>query len=191
MLTDKNLYAYCDNNPVIREDSCGKFWETAFDVISLGTSIMEVAQNPKDMWAWASLAGDALDLIPVVTGAGEIIRSFKTVNVVSEIADDAVDTIKATKKLHRPYIRKSVRQAVEAKALKLPDGRFLDANTKMPINGKYDLGHVRGHEFWRERDAAMQRGWTQKQFNDYMNNPDFYQIEDPINNRSHRYEKRR
>ena len=112
---------------------------------------MEVAQNPKDMWAWASLAGDALDLIPVVTGAGEIIRSFKTVNVVLD----------------------------------------LDANTKMPINGKYDLGHVQGHEFWRERDAAMQRGWIQKQFNDYMNNPDFYQIEDPINNRSHRYEKRR
>ena len=25
-LTDKNLYAYCDNNPVIREDKDGQFW---------------------------------------------------------------------------------------------------------------------------------------------------------------------
>ena len=25
-LTDKNLYAYCDNNPVVREDQDGEFW---------------------------------------------------------------------------------------------------------------------------------------------------------------------
>ena len=60
-----------------------------------------------------------------------------------------------------------------------------------PIDGKYDLGHISGHEFWRERDEAMRKGWTQKQFNDYMNNPDFYRIEDPSSNRSHKYEKRR
>ena len=56
------------------------------------------------------------------------------------------------------------------------------------IFGKYDLGHVSGHEFWREKQLAMQKGWTQKQFNDYMNNPDFYRIELPHNNRSHRFE---
>ncbi len=32
-LTDKNLYAYCDNNPVVRVDRGGDFWETIFDVI--------------------------------------------------------------------------------------------------------------------------------------------------------------
>ena len=32
---------------------------------------------------------------------------------------------------------------------------------------------------------------TQKQFNDYMNNPLFYQIEDPLLNRSHKFEMRR
>lgn len=31
-------------------------------------------------------------------------------------------------------------------------------------------------------------GMSQKQFNDYMNNPCFYQIEHPILNRSHRFE---
>ena len=27
-LTDKNLYAYCDNNPVMRRDDGGMFWDT-------------------------------------------------------------------------------------------------------------------------------------------------------------------
>ena len=47
-----------------------------------------------------------------------------------------------------------------------------------------------GHEFWREREVAMELGWTQRQFNDYMNNPAFYRIELPSNNRSHRFELR-
>ena len=31
-LTDKNLYAYCDNNPVMRVDGDGEFWDTVFNV---------------------------------------------------------------------------------------------------------------------------------------------------------------
>ena len=56
--------------------------------------------------------------------------------------------------LHRPYIRVSIRKLVEERAQKLPDGRFLDANTKLPINGTYDLDHVYGKEFFRLRDYA-------------------------------------
>ena len=89
-----------------------------------------------------------------------------------------------------PYIRKSVREAVEKGAAKDAAGNFLDANTKEVITGKYDLGHKRGHEFWREKQKAEAKGRTQKQFNDYMNNPKFYQIELPRNNRSHRFERR-
>ena len=29
------------------------------------------------VWVWAGLAGDAIDLIPIVTGAGETIRGLK------------------------------------------------------------------------------------------------------------------
>ena len=86
-LTDKNLYAYCDNNPVVRKDAGGAIWETAFDVISLAASIAEVAADPTDVWAWAGLAGDAIDLIPVVTGAGEVVRSLKAVNKIDDISD--------------------------------------------------------------------------------------------------------
>ena len=45
-----------------------------------------------------------------------------------------------------------------------------------------------GNEFWREKAKAEAEGLTQKQFNDRMNNPDLYQLEDPISNRSHQYE---
>ena len=101
-LTDKNLYAYCDNNPVMRMDGNGDFWETVFDVVSLGASIVEVCINPADPWAWAGLAGDAVDLIPFVTGVGEVTRAVnigrKTLNAVDAIGDtvdNAIDTARA------------------------------------------------------------------------------------------------
>ena len=88
-LTEKNLYTYCDNNPVVRRDESGAIWETVFDLISLGASIAEVAANPADIWAWAGLAGDTIDLIPIMTGAGETIRGLKAVNKIDDISDAA------------------------------------------------------------------------------------------------------
>jgi len=93
------------------------------------------------------------------------------------------------KELHRPYIRKHVRQNVESRAKRMADGRFRDANTGKPIDGKYDLGHRRGREFRREKAKAEAEGLNQKQFNDRMNNPDLYQIEHPSLNRSRKFEK--
>ena len=93
-LYDKNLFAYCDNNPVVRLDRNGQFWDTVFDVISLGASIVEVCVNPTDPWAWAGLAGDAIDLIPFVTGVGEVTRAVKTTVDVVDKATDVVDTAK-------------------------------------------------------------------------------------------------
>jgi hypothetical protein len=92
------------------------------------------------------------------------------------------------KSLRRPYIRKWVREEVEARAPRAPDGRFLDANTGLPIDGKYDRGHKPGHEHWREAEAAEKAGLTQKEFNERMNNPDFYQIESPSSNRGRKFE---
>lgn len=90
--------------------------------------------------------------------------------------------------LHRPYIRAHVRQEVENRAERNEKGQFLDANTHEPIEGRYDLGHKAGHEHWREVEKAENEGLTQEQFNDRMNNPDLYQLEDPHNNRGHAYE---
>lgn len=54
-LTDKNLFAYCDNNPVNRVDHSGMFRGTVFDVVSLAFSIVDVINNPSDAWAWIGL----------------------------------------------------------------------------------------------------------------------------------------
>ena len=91
--------------------------------------------------------------------------------------------------LRRPYIRESVRAEVESRAQKNDKGQFLDANTGKAIEGQYDLGHKPGHEHWREAEKAEKEGLTQEQFNNRMNNPDFYQIEDPHENRSHVHEQ--
>ena len=102
-----NLFVYCGNNPIIRRDATGTVWETVFDVVSLGFSIAEVAMNPYDIGAWIGLVGDTVDLIPFVTGVGEVARGIRFIDKAGnalEIAkavdftDDATDTIKTLKR---------------------------------------------------------------------------------------------
>ncbi len=42
-LTDKNLYAYCDNNPVMRVDDGGEFWHIAIGAV-IGAAVGAVAK---------------------------------------------------------------------------------------------------------------------------------------------------
>lgn len=105
-LTDKNLYAYCDNNPVMRRDDGGMFWDTVFDVISLGFSIADVAKNPDDPWAWAGLAADVVSLVvPFATGGGAIVKAASKVDDVVDVVktidkvDDVVDAIKSVDRI--------------------------------------------------------------------------------------------
>ena len=90
--------------------------------------------------------------------------------------------------LNRPYIRNGVREEVERRSPRNEEGNFLDANTGAPIEGAYDLGHKPGHEHWREAEKAEREGLSQADFNDRMNNPDLYQIENPSENRSRKHE---
>ena len=89
-----NWYVYCGNNPVIYIDRNGKVAETVFDVISVISSIAEVCINPTDLWAWAGLAGDIVDLIPFATGVGETIRGIKLIVKASDAADAVVDAVR-------------------------------------------------------------------------------------------------
>ena len=92
-LTDKNLYAYCDNNPVVRIDSDGEFWDTLFDVVSLVVSVVDVITNPTDPMAWAGLAADTISLVvPGLTGGGSVVRAMTK-------ADDVVDAVKTIDKV--------------------------------------------------------------------------------------------
>ncbi len=97
-LTDKNLFAYCDNNPIIRLDTYGYAWETVWDAISLSLSIVEVIGNPYDPWAWIGLAGDLADvLIPFIGGIGETTRALKAASQSIELIDAATDAKKGWK----------------------------------------------------------------------------------------------
>jgi len=97
-LTDKNLYAYCDNNPVTRTDDGGTFWDTVFDVVSLVFSVAEVVANPASPGAWIGLAGDAIDLIPFVSGVGEIVRFARVADNTLEVVDTIHDAGRAADK---------------------------------------------------------------------------------------------
>lgn len=89
--------------------------------------------------------------------------------------------------LHRPYIRQSVGIQVEADSA--AGGVFRDANTGLPVGRDYHLGHVFGYEYRRLELYARLRGMSQAEFNSFVNNPRFYQIESAGSNLSHFYEK--
>ncbi len=94
----QNLFAYCGNNPVTHKDASGYAWETIWDAISLASSIVEVAANPYDPWAWIGLAGDVADvLIPFVGGIGETTRALKAASKATGFIDTASDVKKGWK----------------------------------------------------------------------------------------------
>ena len=82
----------------MRRDDGGMFWDTIFDVVSLGLSIADVIANPSDAWAWVGLAGDVVDLIPFVSGVGEatdLVRVATKADDIVDAIDDVHDTAKA------------------------------------------------------------------------------------------------
>ena len=93
-LVDKNLYTYCDNNPIMCKDPRGQWVDTIFDLFSLGVGIIELVINPFDPLNWLGTVGDAFDLLPIVTGTGETIRGVRIMAKGADLADDAYDTIR-------------------------------------------------------------------------------------------------
>ena len=59
--------------------------------------MVEVVINPANPWAWAGLIGDAVDLLPFVTGVGEGIRATKMVKYADDVIDASYGTIKFVK----------------------------------------------------------------------------------------------
>ena len=95
------MFAYCGNNPITRKDFCGTAFETVFDLISLGTSVIEVVANPTDVFAWIGLVGDVIDVaVPFVGGIGETVDA---VQGLVEGTDRVIDAAKHMKK----YVSKS------------------------------------------------------------------------------------
>lgn len=137
------------------------------------------------------LVNDALVGTGLLFGSTILFSAGLSCGELSSSVGDAIYGIdKAENEIsyHRLYIRNAVRQEVENQAPRTADGKFIDPNTFEPIDGLYDLGHVPGHEYWREAAQAQEEGVAQQEFNNGMNNPNCYQIENPFSNRSHRFE---
>jgi len=87
-----------------------------------------------------------------------------------------------------PYVRKWVLDEVKEKIEETEGGQIIDPNSGIPFDGPADLGHVPGFELWKMKALAAQNGLTQQEFNELMQDPDFYQYENPATNRSHCFE---
>ena len=142
------MFAYCENNPVVRIDVSGCFWDTVFDVITLVASVVDVCTNPDDTMAWVGLAADVVDLIPFVTGVGEVTRAVNTANKVADIVDTTHDISKTVNRVEDivdtsadsiRYTDKVVKQMSNTKDLNhsFPTviDTFVDVNSGRPIVG--------------------------------------------------------
>ena len=62
-LTDKNLFAYCDNNPVMRKDGGGEFWTV------LAGAVIGAVTNVATTIITSAITGDKIDARDIVVSA--------------------------------------------------------------------------------------------------------------------------
>ena len=99
-----NVFAYCDNNPIMRVDHGGQFWDYVLDVGFVIWSVADVIDDPSDGKNWAALAVDVVFAVApfVPSGAGQVIKvgnkvdnSLDVANAINKV-DNIQDTAKVT-----------------------------------------------------------------------------------------------
>lgn len=91
--------------------------------------------------------------------------------------------------LKRPTLWESTKAKIRAAAKRKGD-QFLDANTGEVIEGQPVYGHKYGREHRRLVLEATEKGMSQEQFTQWVNeHPEWFQLETEANNLSHRFEK--
>jgi RHS repeat-associated protein len=200
-----NRTSYVLNNPLARIDPSGNTPAVVpvivgvlkvADAIDTGITLVRAAAG--DPTAQAEIAIDgamgfaAKRLAPGGGLAGKFLRWL------SRNGDDVKDAEKAksaaetaSKRLHRPHVRKRTKEAVAAGQERDAQGQFISPYTLQSVGEKPDLAHKPGREFWRERAQAERDGISQREFNEMQNDPDLYYYENPRVNRSHQLEDKR
>jgi len=88
-----NRYSFELNNPYGYVDPDGMYVDTAIDVISIGVSLNDIRNDPKNVWHWVALGADiGTTALPLVAGGGLMVKGALK-------ADDAVGLVKGTDKL--------------------------------------------------------------------------------------------
>jgi uncharacterized protein DUF4157/HNH/ENDO VII superfamily nuclease len=150
----------------------------------------QLKENPPD----GEARTDALRELNEATEAlAELVEADELVGYHEERAKLKKDeeAVLQSLELRRPALRKPLKDKVKAAAKKNEKGQYLDANTGEPIEGEPVYGHIYGKEHRRLVLEASEKGMTQDQFDNWVNDhPEWFQTETKANNESHRYEKR-
>ena len=206
-----NLYAYCRNNPVFYIDPSGHMCEkgvdrvtgeintrtaTKDDVKNLSSHIREKLRNGGTLTDQEYRVANQLG-IDVDKKSGTPSGYYQDANgrwrrPNGQFASNAEVGIANTSEhyLHRPYIRQSTIDVVNANTkVNYKTGQIYDEISKKWVDpSNVELGHTTGNEYWYWRNWAEAQGMTQEQFNDFMNNSEFYRWQEITSNRSHLYE---
>ena len=123
------MYHYAGNNPVRYTDPTGEAIDVFLDIAGIAWDIVDIAANPTNPWAWASLAADVGCLfIPGATGGGRAIKALEGSQKIGQAAkaarlagkaDEFVGAIKNGDKIFGSYkdlkkITKGYNHAIEA-----------------------------------------------------------------------------
>ncbi len=95
-LTDKNLYAYCDNNPVMRGDDGGEFWNILVGAIigvvsqAISDVVTSVVEGEVSISHWSNYVGAAVGgaVAAAIPGGGVLADAVgaATTTIVSSVA---------------------------------------------------------------------------------------------------------
>ena len=189
-----NLYAYCGNNPVVYDDPSGYKRKACPPQGKISESVDETSYGKS-----SSNCTELVPYYPANNGAesGTPSGFYQDANgrwhrPNGQFASNTEVGIANNSEhyLHRSYIRQSTIDAVNSNTkVNYKTGQIYDEISRKWVNpSNVELGHTTGNEYWYWRNWAESQGMTQSQFNEFMNNPDFYRWQDITSNRSHIYE---
>ena len=92
--------------------------------------------------------------------------------------------------LYRPTLNATTKQAIDSRYRQLPNGDYIEIETRTVIKQPVDYGHIYGWENRRLLKAADELGMTQQQFKAYVNaRPNLFELQNRKDNQGHKFEK--